>query len=148
MWAIIKWLVMKLAVVRWILKILGGFGVLLPIALLLKSIGWPILLVLGVLLLPVLVVLFLFGLPIFLVLIVGSMIMSFVFAVLSFGMVVLKFAITVVLPIFLVWKAVSWMFRKRNGGDRHPDVPPPPPPPAPPPPPPPPPYSGSSFSEE
>src|SRR5215510_10815321 len=101
MWSLIKWLVMKLAVVRWLFKILGGFGFLIPLALLLKTIGWPILLILGVLAAPVLLFLFIFGLPIFLVLIVGGMIMSFLFAVLSFGVVVLKIAVGVGIPLWL-----------------------------------------------
>ena len=117
MWALIKWLVMKLALVRWLFKILGGFGFLIPLALLLKSIGWPILMVLGVLALPVLFFLFLFGLPIFLVIIVGGMIMSGLFAVLSFGLVVLKFALFVGLPIWITFKLFSWMFRGKKKHD-------------------------------
>ena len=116
MWAFIKWIALKLAVVRWLFKVLGGFAIFVPLALLLKTIGWPILLVLGVLALPVLFLLFIFGLPIFLVLIVGGMVMSFLFALLSFGIVVLKFAVLVVLPAYLLWKIACWFFRKPNGG--------------------------------
>ena len=116
MWALIKWLVLKLAVVRWLFKTLGGLAIFVPLALLLKTIGWPILLVLGVLALPVLFVLFIFGLPIFLVLVVGGMVMSFLFALLSFGLVVLKFAVLVVLPIYLLWRIACWLFRRPNGG--------------------------------
>ena len=73
MWSLLKWLAMRLAVVRWLFKVLGGLAVFVPIALLLKTIGLPVLIILGILALPVLFVLFLFGLPIFLVLLVGGM---------------------------------------------------------------------------
>lgn len=121
MWSLIKWLVMKLAIVRWLFKILGGFGFLIPIALLLKTIGWPILLILGVLAAPVLFFLFIFGLPIFLVVIVGGMVMSFLFAVLSFGFVVLKLAIVIGIPLWIAFTLFSWLFgrkkRKKDDGD-------------------------------
>lgn len=122
MWSLIKWLVMKLAIVRWLFKILGGFGFLIPIALLLKTIGWPILLILGVLAAPVLFFLFIFGLPIFLVLIVGGMVMSVVFAVLSFGFVVLKLAIVIGIPLWIAFTLFNWLFRgkykkKKDDGD-------------------------------
>jgi hypothetical protein len=114
MWSLIKWLVMKLAIVRWLFKILGGFGFLIPIALLLKTIGWPILLILGVLAAPVLFFLFIFGLPIFLVVIVGGMVMSFLFAVLSFGFVVLKLAIVIGIPLWIAFTLFSWLFRGKK----------------------------------
>lgn len=126
MWSILKWLVMRLAIVRWLFKILGGLGVFLPLALLLKAIGWPVLLVLAVLAAPILFVLFLFGLPLFLVLVAGGLALGVLFAVLAFGMLALKFAVFVVLPIWLVWKLVSWIFSRRNGISRpdttHPDT--------------------------
>jgi hypothetical protein len=113
MWSILKWLVMRLAIVRWLFKILG-LGVFLPLALLLKTIGLPVLIVLGVLALPVLFMLFLFGLPIFLVFLAGGLVLGLIFMALSLGLVALKFAVFVVLPIWLVWKLVSWLFRGRN----------------------------------
>jgi len=126
MWSLLKWLAMRLAIVRWIVKILG-LAAFLPIDLLLKAVGLPILIVLAVLALPVLFLLFLFGLPIFLVLLVGGVAMSALFAVLSLGMVALKVAIFVVLPIWLGWKLMSWLFfRGRNGEVRpSPTTPPP-----------------------
>ena len=121
MWSLIKWLAMRLAVVRWIFKVLGLVA-FLPIAFLLKAIGLPLLIVLAVLALPVLFLLFLFGLPIFLVLLVGGLAMGALFVALSIGMLALKFAIFVVLPIWLVYKLVSWIFRGRGGGVARPDV--------------------------
>jgi hypothetical protein len=121
MWALIKWLVMKLAVVRWIMKVLSMIA-FLPIAFLLKAVGLPVLIVLAVLALPVLFLLFLFGLPIFLVLLVGGLAMGALFVALSIGMMALKFAIFVVLPIWLGYKLISWLFRGRGGGVARPDV--------------------------
>ena len=117
MWSLLKWLVMRLAIVRWIFKVLGMLA-FLPIAFLLKAIGLPVLIVLAVLALPVLVLLFIFGLPVFLVLLAGGLAMGVLFAALSLGMLALKFAIFVVLPIWLVWKLASWMFRRREGVTR------------------------------
>jgi hypothetical protein len=123
MWSLLKWLAMRLAIVRWIVKILG-LAAFLPIAFLLKAVGLPILIVLAVLALPVLFLLFLFGLPIFLVLLVGGLAMSALFAVLSLGMVALKVAIFVVLPVWLGWKLMAWLFRGRNGSVRPTPTPP------------------------
>ena len=117
MWSAIRWLVLRLAALRWILK-LGGLGFLIPIALLLKTIGLPVLMVLAVLALPILLLLFLFGLPIFLVLLAGGAIMGLVGMVLTIGIVALKIGIFIVLPIWLCVKLVKWIscgFRKRGG---------------------------------
>lgn len=117
MLSFISRLVLRIAAVRWVFK-LGGLGLLIPIALVLKTIGFPILMVLMVLALPVLALLFLFGLPIFLVLAFGGMLMGLIGMVLTIGIAAIKFAIFVVIPIWLVWKLVCWIFRKRpNGGD-------------------------------
>jgi hypothetical protein len=105
---------MRLAIVRGIFKVLG-LAAFLPIAFLLKAVGLPVLIVLTVLALPVLFLLFLFGLPIFLVLLAGGLAMGVLFAALSLGIVALKFAIFVVLPIWLLWQLASWLFRGRNG---------------------------------
>jgi hypothetical protein len=117
MWSVIKWLAMRLAIVRWIFKVLG-LAAFLPIAFLLKAIGLPVLIVLAVLAAPVLFLLFLFGLPIFLVLLAGGLAMSVLFAALAFGMFALKVAVFVVLPAWLLWKLMTWMFRGRNNVPR------------------------------
>lgn len=120
MWSAIQWLVVRIAAVRWFLK-LGWLGALIPIALLLKTIGLPLLAVLAVVGLPILALLFLFGLPIFLVLIVGAMLVGFLGMVLSIGVVVIKIALFVVLPIWLFWKlgktAFGWACKRGDGGD-------------------------------
>jgi hypothetical protein len=115
MWAMISKLLLRLAALRWFLK-LGGLGLLVPIAFLLKVVGLPILAILSVLALPILLILFVFGLPIFLVLIAGTMLMGFLGMVLSIGVAAVKIGLFVVLPIWLVWKLACWLFRRGGGG--------------------------------
>ena len=111
MLALLKWLVIRLAAVRWVLKAFGGLAFLLPVAFLLKVIGLPIVAVLSVLALPVFFMLFVFGLPIILVLLGGGLVMAVLFAVLTLGLIALKVFIFIVVPAWLVWKLVSWAFR-------------------------------------
>jgi len=119
MWSAIRWLVLRIAAIRWLFK-LGGLAFLLPLALLLKTIGLPLLAVLAVLALPILILLFLFGLPVFLVFIFGSMFMGLIGMVLTLGLAAVKIALFVVLPLWLAWKVGSklscWVF-KRGGDD-------------------------------
>jgi hypothetical protein len=67
MWTLIKGLLLKWAMLKWLLKSLGSLGILVPIAFVLKMIGLPVLMVLAVLALPVLLMLALFGMPFILV---------------------------------------------------------------------------------
>ncbi|HEY4215842.1 MAG TPA: hypothetical protein VGM67_01825 [Gemmatimonadaceae bacterium] len=112
MWSMISRLLLRVAALRWLFK-LGGLGLLLPIAFLLKMVGLPLLMVLGVLAIPVLILLFVFGLPIFLVLIVGSMLMGLLGFVLTIGIAALKVGIFIVLPIWLVC-ALFGKLRRRS----------------------------------
>lgn len=143
MWAAIRWLVLRLAAVRWVFK-LGGLALLVPLAFLLKIIGVPLLAVLAVVSLPILFLLLVFGLPIFMVLVVGGLLMGVLGAVLSIGIAALKIGLFVVLPIWLVWmlgtKLYYWITGRGNGGKRNggeggtagtsgTSTPPPPPPP-------------------
>lgn len=118
MWSMIRWLVLRFAALRWLMK-LFGLGLFIPVAFLLKVIGLPLLAILGVIGLPILALLFLFGLPLILVLVFGSMLMGLVGVLLSIGFVALKVFIFIVLPIWLivtiVGKLWSWMFKR--GGD-------------------------------
>lgn len=125
MWSALRWVVLRLAAVNWLFKTLGGFAILVPIAFVLKMIGLPVLLVLCVLALPILFVLFIFGLPIFLVLAVGGMVMGLLGAVLAIGVAAVKIGLFVVLPIWLVFKVCSWIFRKRGPDAPPPQTPPP-----------------------
>lgn len=115
MWSAIRWLVFQLAAIRWLFK-LGGLAFLIPIVLLLKAIGLPALAVLSIVAIPLLILLFLFGLPIFLVLMAGGAIMGLLSLVVTIGIAALKIGVFVVLPIWLTWKLVSWIFRRDNGG--------------------------------
>lgn len=125
MWTAIRWLVLRLAAIRWLFKGFGGLALLLPLALLLKGIGLPLLMVMGVLALPVLFVLFLFGLPIFLVLMVGGALMGLVAFVVTIGIAALKIGLFVVLPLYLLWKLVSALFRWMTKPSAPPAEPPP-----------------------
>jgi hypothetical protein len=119
MWSAIRWLVLRIVAARWLFK-LSGLGLLVPIALLLKAIGLPVLAVLSVLAFPILILLFLFGLPIFLVLAVGGLFMGMLAMVLMIGIAAIKIGLFIVLPIWLIWKVGSklfgWAFRRGNGG--------------------------------
>jgi hypothetical protein len=125
MWSAIQWLVVRIAAIRWLFK-LGWLGALIPIVMLLKAIGLPVMIVLAIVAIPALFLLLLFGLPIFLVLIFGGLLIGFLGFVLTIGVAALKFAIFVVLPIWLIWKISSglfcWVF-KRGGGNGSSDGP-------------------------
>jgi hypothetical protein len=109
MWSMIRGLVLRIAAIRWLFKF-GWLGALLPIALLLKSIGLPLLGILGIVAIPLLILLFLFGLPLFLVLGVGALFIGMLAFALVVGLVALKFAIFVVLPIWLMWRVARWIW--------------------------------------
>ncbi|HEY9229736.1 MAG TPA: hypothetical protein VIP11_24005 [Gemmatimonadaceae bacterium] len=118
MWSAIQWLVVRIAAVRWLFK-LGWLGFLIPIVLILKTIGLPILAALSIVAVPLLILLVLFGLPIFLVLIFGSLFMGFLGFVFTIGVAALKFALFVVLPVWLLWKVACAIFHwgRKGGGD-------------------------------
>ena len=135
MWSAIRWLVLQLAAIRWLFK-LGGLAFLIPIVMLLKAIGLPLLGVLSIIAIPLLILLFLFGLPIFLVLLAGGAIMGILSLVITIGVAAIKIGIFVVLPIWLTWTLLSWIFRRgKNGGSSSDSTSSPPSPPSPPPPP-------------
>jgi hypothetical protein len=119
MWSAIRWLVLRIAAIRWLFK-LGWLGMLIPIAMLLKVIGLPLLGVLSILAIPLLILLVLFGLPLFLVLMLGGLFMGVVGMVLTIGIAAIKIGLFVVLPIWLVWKLLSAIFgrlSRRGKGD-------------------------------
>lgn len=106
MWALIKALLIKWAMLKWILKTIGSLGLWVPIAFLLKMFGLPVLMVLGVLALPILIVLALFGMPFILVFLLAGALLAILSAVLSFGLLALK----IVVPIVLVVWILKWMW--------------------------------------
>ena len=118
MWSLIKLVLLRIAAVRLLFRLFGGL-VLVPVAFLLKVIGVPLLIVLAVLALPVFFVLFILGLPVFMVLIGGGAVLALLAASLSIGAVVLKVALFVVLPVWLVWRlarACRGCRRRDEGG--------------------------------
>ena len=134
MWSAIRWLLLRIAAIRWVFK-LGWLGLLIPIAFVLKSIGLPLLIILCILALPILLMMFVFGLPIFLVVMAGGAFMGLVSVVLSLSFAVLKIALLVVLPIWLVFaiapRIVRWVTgdKRDKGENGGPTVKEPPPPP-------------------
>jgi hypothetical protein len=120
MWGMLKYLIMRIALLRWILGSLGSLGVLVPILLLLKAIGLPVLIVLGLVAIPILLALLFVGLPIFLVLICGAILLGIAWAVLTVGAVVIKPLLIIVLPTMLMGYLAWWLIwgRKRGGGER------------------------------
>lgn len=117
MFAFIKWIVVKLAVVRLLWRLIGGLGLFLPLAFLLKFVGLPALMVLGVLAIPLFFVLLIIGLPVFLVVAVGGAFLGVLFMALTLGLVALKVAIFVVLPIWVVWQVGKWIFGRDRKGE-------------------------------
>lgn len=119
MLSLIRWIVLRFAAIGWATKWLGSLAVLVPLAFVLKFVGLPLLGILGVIAAPVLLLLFLFGLPVIFVLAGGAIFMSIIFAALSIGIFALKIFIFVVLPVWLVFKLLRWIFgRCRNGEPR------------------------------
>lgn len=114
--ALLKWILARVALFKLLLKSFGALAWLLPIALLLKALGWPVLLLLGVLAIPLIVVLMVIGLPIFLVVAAAGVMLMIVFWIVSTGILLLKIAV----PILLVFWLVRWLSRKgrgRRGGE-------------------------------
>ena len=126
MWSAIKWVLLRIAAIRWVFK-LGWLGLLIPIAFVLKAIGLPLLLILLVLALPIVFMFFVFGLPVFLVLLAGGAFMGLVSFVLTLSFAVLKIAIFVVLPIWLVFaiapRIARWFKGGGKGGESKPSEP-------------------------
>lgn len=108
--ALVKWILARVALFKLLLKSFGALAWLLPIALLLKAIGWPVLLVLAVLAVPLLVVLMVVGLPLLLVAAAAGVMLMIVFWVVSTGMLLIKIAVPVLL--------VLWLLRWLGGAGR------------------------------
>jgi hypothetical protein len=107
MWALLKSLLTKWALIKVILRALASLGWLVPIAFVLKAVGIPLLLMIAVLGLPIFIVLALFGLPALVVLFVGGLFLVGLFALLALGFTALKIA----LPILIVVWLVRWILR-------------------------------------
>lgn len=92
----------------------GALGLLflIPLGIVLAVVGLPIIAVMGVLALPVLLVLFLVGLPALIVFAAIAALLGVTFGVLmafvSLGMVVLKIALVVLIPLMFI----GWVLRR------------------------------------
>jgi hypothetical protein len=120
MWSIIKAILIKFGMLRGLIAVLGSLAAVLPIAIaLIKFLGWPIVIALFVLALPLLLVLAIIGFPLIAILSIAGIVMGIAFAVISVGLVLLKFFLFVVLPIWIGWKVVTWMLgRRRDSGEK------------------------------
>ena len=133
MWALIKAVLVKFAVLKAVLKLLkglGSLGIFIPIALLLSTFGWPMLLIIGVLAVPILILLFVLGLPLLLVFGGGGVMLTVIGFVLTTAMPIIKLVLFVVVPLFLMLWMAKFLWRVMFGGpDTRGDVAAPPPPP-------------------
>lgn len=118
MWAFLKAILVKWALIKSLLKILGSLGWLLPLAFILKAVGIPLLILLAVLAIPLFIVLAIFGLPLLLVVVVGGALLTFTMWIVSMGLLALKIA----LPIIAIVWVIRWFTRSRDDGAK--DAPP------------------------
>jgi hypothetical protein len=85
---------------------------LIPIGIILAAVGLPIVAVLCLLALPVILVLFLIGLPFFILFVVGTALIGatvgVIMAFLSLGVIVLKIAFVVLVPLLIL----GWVLRR------------------------------------
>lgn len=107
-------LFLQAAALKVMVRSAGWLVFLLPVAFLLKTIGAPLLAILGVIGLPLLVVLALLGLPFIVVFGIGAALLAVIGTVVTIGLALLK----IVLPIVLVFWAVSAVFRWMSRKDR------------------------------
>lgn len=112
MWAFLQAILVKWALIKSLLKILGSLGWLLPLAFILKAVGLPILILLAVLAIPLFIVLAIIGLPLILVVVVGGALLTFTMWIVSIGLLALKIA----LPIILIVWAIRWFTKRRDDG--------------------------------
>ena len=109
--ALLKWLLARWALFKLLLKSFGALAWLLPLAMLLKALGWPVLVVLGILAVPLLIVLMIVGLPLLLVAAAAGIMLMIAFWVVSTGMLLIKIAV----PILLIVWVVRWIRRSNRG---------------------------------
>ena len=115
--ALLKWILARWALFKLLLKSFGALAWLLPLAMLLKALGWPVLLVLGVLAVPLFIVLMIIGLPLLLIAAAAGIMLMIAFWVVSTGLLLIKIAIPILLVVWLIrWFAGS--SRGRGNGGR------------------------------
>lgn len=107
--------------IRTIFATFGSLALVLPLGLmLLTKVGLPLLLVLLVLGAPLLILLAVLGLPIILVLAVAFVALMALPAIVLVMGFALKIFLFVVLPVWLLVKAIKWVTRPRDGGSAAP----------------------------
>lgn len=112
-----KFILLPALAIRTLYATFGSVALVLPLGLLLVSkVGLPLLLVMLVLGAPLLILLAVLGLPLILVLAVAFVaVMTLPALVLVMGLV-LKLFLFVVLPVWLLVKAIRWVLKPRDGG--------------------------------
>ena len=109
--ALLKWILARWALFKLLLKSFGALAWLLPIAMLLKALGWPVLVVLAILAVPLLIVLAVIGLPLLLMAGAAGIMLAIAFWVVTTGLLLIKIAVPILL---LVW--IFRLFRRMNRG--------------------------------
>jgi hypothetical protein len=109
--ALLKWMLARVALFKLLLKSFGALAWLLPIALLLKALGWPVLLMLAVLAVPLVIVLMIIGLPLLLVAGAAGVMLMIAFWVASTGLLLIKIAV----PVLLVLWLLRWLRGSNKG---------------------------------
>ena len=110
-------LVVKFAFLRVLLTTLGSVLVVLPLGLaMLKFLALPLVAVLAIIGLPLLFVIALLGFPFFIVFAIGGVALALLAAVVSFGFIALKLFLFVVLPIWIMVRAIRWLVGSGQGG--------------------------------
>ena len=103
--------------IRTFFATLGAIALVLPLGLtLLKTVGLPLLLVMLVLGAPLILLLAVLGLPIILVLGVALVALMALPLVVVVAGLALKIFLFVVLPVWLLVKAVKWVLKPRGDG--------------------------------
>jgi hypothetical protein len=114
--ALLKWMLARWALFKLLLKSFGALAWLLPIAMLLKALGWPILLVLGVLAVPLFIVLMIVGLPLLLVAAAAGVMLMIALWVVSTGLLLIKIAVPILLVVWLIRWIRGFNRGRGNGG--------------------------------
>lgn len=117
MLALLKWILARVALFKLLLKSFGALAWLLPLAMLLKALGWPVLVVLAVLAVPLFIVLMIVGLPILLVAAAAGIMLMTAFWVVSTGILLIKIAIPILLVIWLIKMFGGFNRGRGNGGN-------------------------------
>ncbi len=107
-----------MSLIKFLLFGLLALCVLLPAAGIMMLIGLPVVAVLGILALPVLALLFVVGLPFLIIFVVAAVALGLIFGlvglVVGLGIVALKIALFIALPLFFI----AWLVDKAMGGRR------------------------------